>query len=92
MSRVLITAGGSGIGRAMGEAFAEAGYRVWVTDVDAAALGALPGEWRASRVDVADEPAMAALFGKIEAAWGGLDAVCAHAGIAGPTARVSVSL
>lgn len=88
MSRVLITAGGSGIGRAMGDAFAEAGYRVWVTDVDAAALGALPGEWRASRVDVADEAAMAALFGEIEAAWGGLDAVCANAGIAGPTARV----
>ncbi len=38
MKRVLITAGASGIGRAMGDAFAAAGFEVWVTDVDRAAL------------------------------------------------------
>lgn len=88
MSRVLITAGATGIGRAMGEAFAEAGYRVWVTDVDAGALAMVPESWRASCVDVADEAAMAGLFDEIEADWGGLDAVCVNAGIAGPTALV----
>ena len=34
MSRVLITAGASGIGRAMAEAFAASGAQVWVTDID----------------------------------------------------------
>ena len=39
-------------------------------------------------LDVTDEPAMAALFAEIEAEWGGLDTLCANAGIAGPTALV----
>lgn len=85
---VLITAGASGIGRAMGEAFAAAGWRVWVTDVDQAALDAVPGDWQRTQADVSDDRAMAALFGKIEREWGGLDAVCANAGVAGPTAKV----
>jgi NAD(P)-dependent dehydrogenase (short-subunit alcohol dehydrogenase family) len=87
-SRVLITAGAGGIGRAMGEAFTAAGARVWVTDIDADALDACPSEWRKTTLDVADEPAMAALFTEIEAAWGGLDTLCANAGIAGPTALI----
>lgn len=88
MSRVLITAGGSGIGRAMAAGFASAGHQVWVTDVDAASLADLPPGWRATAVDAADEPGMAALFAEIGAAWGGLDVLCANAGVAGPTARV----
>ena len=87
MSRVLITAGASGIGRAMGEAYAVAGFEVWVTDVDANALKSLPSSWHAHLVDAADEPAVAALFDLIKAA-GGLDVLCANAGIAGPTALV----
>lgn len=86
--RVLITAGASGIGRAMGEAFGAAGYRVWVTDVDVVALDALPQDWRASAVDVSDETGMKRLFQKVEADWGGLDVLCANAGVAGPTALV----
>ena len=87
-TRVLITAGAGGIGRAMGEAFATAGAQVWVTDIDADALAACPDDWRKTCLDVVDEPAMAALFGDIEAAWGGLDTLCANAGIAGPTALI----
>ena len=83
MKRVLITAGASGIGRAMGEGFAAAGYDVWVTDVDGAALAACPDGWTAREVDAADEYAMAALM----AAAGPLAALCANAGIAGPPAR-----
>lgn len=83
---VLITAGASGIGRKMGEAFAAAGWRVWVTDVDAAALASCPADWRAEHVDVADEGAMAALFHRVGHDWGYLDALCANAGIAGETA------
>ncbi len=88
MSRVLITAGGSGIGRAMATAFAAAGHQVWVTDVDAASLADVPSDWRATVVDVTDEPGMTTLFAAINETWGGLDALCANAGIAGPTARV----
>lgn len=87
MSRVLITAGASGIGRAMGEGFAAAGFEVWVTDVDAAALGAVPENWRSFAVDVTDEAAMQGVFAEITEA-GGLDVLCANAGIAGPTALI----
>lgn len=85
---VLITAGAAGIGRAMARAFSEAGASVWITDVDAVALAAAPGDWRASEVDAADAAGMAALFAEIESDWGGLDTLCANAGIAGPTAAI----
>ncbi len=87
-SRVLITAGASGIGRAMAEAFDGAGWQVWISDVDAQAVAAAPAHWQRSVVDVTDEAAVAAMFGDIQATWGGLEAVCANAGIAGPTAAV----
>ncbi len=86
--RVVITAGGSGIGRAMAQAFAETGARVWVTDVDAGAIDALPDEIRGTVTDAADEAGMAAFFGGVAAEWGGLDVVCANAGIKGPTALI----
>jgi len=88
MSQVLITAGGNGIGRAMGEAFDVAGFDVWVTDVDAACLAACPVHWCKSHVDASNEKQVAALFFEIADQWGGLDAICANAGIAGPTAAV----
>ena len=84
MSRVLITAGAAGIGRAMAEGFAAAGFEVWVTDVDAGALETVPADWHAHRVDASDEAEVAALFDRIAQA-GGLDVLCANAGIAGPT-------
>jgi len=86
--RVLITAGASGIGRAMGEAFAASGAQVWVTDVDARALADLPDGWCGTQVDASDEAGVAALFGEITSEWDGLDVLCANAGIAGPTALI----
>lgn len=86
--RVLITAGASGIGRAMAEAFVATGARVWVTDVDATALADLPDDWRKTQGDASDEASVAALFDEITKAWGGLDVLCANAGIAGPTALI----
>lgn len=86
--RVLITAGASGIGRVMGQALAATGARIWVSDIDAAALADLPDGWRANLCDVSDDAAMAALFAGIDADWGGLDTVCINAGVAGPTALV----
>ncbi len=86
--RVLITAGASGIGRAMGAAFAEIGAQVRVTDVNSEALEALPVGWRGTRVDAADEVGVRELFSEIKGEWGGLDVLCANAGIAGPTALI----
>lgn len=84
MKRVLITAGGSGIGRAMGEAFDAAGFDVWVTDVDAAALDACPDHWHCHLASATDEAAMAAVTKDM----GRIDVLCANAGIAGPTALI----
>lgn len=88
MNRVLITAGGNGIGRAMGQAFDAAGFEVWVTDVDADCLASCPAHWGKSQVDASNEAQVAELFAEITAQWGELDALCANAGIAGPTAAV----
>ncbi|MGJ5618469.1 SDR family oxidoreductase [Sulfitobacter sp. MF3-043] len=84
MKRCLITAGASGIGRAMAEGFDAAGFEVWVTDVDATALAACPDHWHAERANAADEADMRAVFAQLD----GLDVLCANAGIAGPTALV----
>lgn len=84
--RVLITAGASGIGRVIAQAFATQGAQVWVTDVDEQALAACPATWQRERVDVADPVAMKALFTRIEQNWRGLDILCANAGVAGATA------
>lgn len=84
--RVLITAGASGIGRAMAERFAAGGAEVWITDI--ARPDDLPAGWHLSVCDAADEAAMAAVFDALEAEWGGLDVLCANAGVAGPTAPV----
>ncbi len=86
-NRVLITAGASGIGRAIAEAFDAAGYDIWISDVDAAALDAAPSHWRARLADATDEAQIATLFAELDAA-GGLDVLCANAGIAGPTAGI----
>ncbi|WP_170759622.1 SDR family oxidoreductase [Ruegeria lacuscaerulensis] len=86
--RVLITAGASGVGRAMAEAFDAAGAQVWVADVDSTAMSNCPAHWQRSEVNVADESAVASLFEDVQAEWGGLDTLCANAGIAGPTALV----
>lgn len=88
MKRVLVTAGASGIGLVMARAFATAGYRVHVTDVDAAAVAAAPEGIGATLCDAGNEAAMAALFDALAADWGGLDVLCANAGIKGPTAAI----
>ena len=74
----------------MADGFAAQGAEVWVTDVDGAALAACPDGWRTSEVSAADEAGMAAVFAHVQDQWGGLDVLCANAGIAGPTALVEV--
>ena len=87
-TRVLVTGGGSGIGRAMADAFAASGASVWVIDPDLDAIDSCPEDWGRSPVDVADEQALRQVFAGIEELWGELDVLCANAGISGPTAPV----
>lgn len=84
MKRAVITAGASGIGFAMAQGFAAAGFAVTVTDVNADALEDCPSEWDRHRVDASDEAAVAALFTGLDQ----VDVLCANAGIAGPTAAL----
>jgi NAD(P)-dependent dehydrogenase (short-subunit alcohol dehydrogenase family) len=91
MSKVLITAGGSGLGRAMATAFHDAGHEVWATDISESGLENVP--WQTIRADSSSETDNQNLFNEIQSVWGGIDVVCANAGIAGPTAGVeNVSL
>ena len=89
--RVLVTAGAAGIGRAFAEVFADAGAKVFICDIDRAALDAM----RAARpdigagfADVADARQVDGLFDEASVFLGGLDVLINNAGIAGPTAAV----
>ncbi|WP_412174815.1 SDR family oxidoreductase [Albidovulum marisflavi] len=72
----------------MAKAFRARGDRVWVTDVDASALSVVPQGILASRVDAADDGEMSGFFKEISDVWGGIDVLCANAGIKGPTAAI----
>jgi len=90
-TRVLVTAGGAGIGRTIAAAFAARGARVVLCDVSVEALDEsrqfVKGA-TALHADVADPAAVAALFSTVERELGGLDVLVNNAGIAGPTTRV----
>ncbi len=87
--RVLVTAGASGIGLTTARAFAAEGARVFICDVDRAALAAVAESAPAMGqvvCDVADPAAVERMFAAATSALGGLDALVNNAGIAGPTA------
>ena len=90
--RIIITAAGSGIGRAIATGFAKAGAHVTVCDVDAAALDELTatqsGNISATQVDVADEAALDRWLEHALLTQGGCDVLVNNAGTAGPTAAV----
>jgi len=86
--RVLVTAGGAGIGRVIAQTFADHGARVHVCDIDGEALKVLPKEMTRTVADVAKLPDVDRLFSDVERKLGGLDVLVNNAGIAGPTARV----
>lgn len=89
--RVVITAGGAGIGLAIGETLARLGARVAICDVSETALENAREAYApevALRADVAEEGDVDRLFEAAASAFGGLDALINNAGIAGPTGGI----
>lgn len=91
----LVTGGGSGVGRAVALALAEAGVDVTICGRREAELAKAANESRrifAIAADVTDEAGMAALYEKAEAARGPFDIVVANAGMAGSAPAHKTSL
>jgi len=86
--RVLVTAGASGIGRAVVEAFVREGARVATCDIAVDAVQdmkrQLP-EVFGRHCDVADTEAVRRFVADAAADFGGIDVLVNNAGIAGPT-------
>jgi 2-hydroxycyclohexanecarboxyl-CoA dehydrogenase len=80
---IVVTGGANGIGRALARAAAQAGARVAVCDVDAAALASLsdvPGI-STRRLDVADRAEVFSVLGEVERAFGRIDGLVCSAAI-----------
>src|SRR6202171_956433 len=89
--RVLVTAGGNGIGLAIARRFASEGAKVHTCDVDEAAPPARAKSdpaITATPCDVSARSAVKSLFAEALTKLGGLDVLVNNAGIAGPTSRV----
>jgi NAD(P)-dependent dehydrogenase (short-subunit alcohol dehydrogenase family) len=79
--RVLVTAGGAGIGRAIAQTFRDHGARVHTCDIDA--------KTKPDTVtDVSVVGQVDRLFQEVQKNLGGLDVLVNNAGIAGPTGKV----
>ena len=89
--RVLLTAGASGIGRAIADMLIGHGAKLHICDVADGFLDdfrkAHP-QHGATKADVSKDADVARLFAEAKAALGGLDALVNNAGIAGPTGGV----
>ena len=91
----IVTGGGSGLGRAMAEAIAEAGGHVVAADVNldtarsaADAITEAGGRATGAAVDVTDETSVRTLIDDTVAAHGRLDVVFCNAGISGFYRRI----
>lgn len=88
---VVVTGGGSGIGRSLVHAFVKAGaQQVAVTDISQDRLDGIVAEFESSatkvcgyRVDHSSEEQTKAFAEQVRADFGGVDVVCANAGIGG---------
>ncbi|HEY8155656.1 MAG TPA: SDR family NAD(P)-dependent oxidoreductase [Myxococcota bacterium] len=85
----VVTGGGSGIGRALAQAFARRGARIVLADIEKPALDAVAAELEragsqvlAQRVDVADPRQVARLADSVYEAFGAVHVLCNNAGVA----------
>jgi len=89
--RVLVTAGGDGIGLEIARAFTVAGAKVLICDIQAECLERLAKtapEIHSCIADVSREADVAAMFDLVDRKLGGLDVLVNNAGMAGPTGPV----
>ena len=87
--RIFITGGACGLGRALAERYARAGWRVCIGDLDAercadalAAIRAHSPQSHALACDVTREDALQAAADWLQREWGGVDVVVNNAGVA----------
>ncbi|HJP22697.1 MAG: SDR family oxidoreductase [Alphaproteobacteria bacterium] len=89
--RVIVTAGASGLGKAIAEDFVSHGARVLVCDIDEGALAALAGDNPAiigRLADIADESDVESVLATAGETLGGLDVLVNNGGVSGPTAGI----
>jgi NAD(P)-dependent dehydrogenase (short-subunit alcohol dehydrogenase family) len=89
--RVLVTAGGDGIGLEIARAFAGAGSKILVCDIQPESLARLANDLpdiHSCLADVSREKDVASMFDLVDQKLGGLDVLVNNAGIAGPTGGV----
>jgi NADP-dependent 3-hydroxy acid dehydrogenase YdfG len=88
----VVTGAGSGIGRAVTQAFLEAGYRVALAGRREEALrktlASAPGRALILRTDVTDPGAVEQLFARVREEWGRVDVLFNNAGLFGAPAPV----
>jgi NAD(P)-dependent dehydrogenase (short-subunit alcohol dehydrogenase family) len=90
-TRALVTAGASGIGRAIADRLLRQGARVHICDVSDRFLADFAEAWPeagVSKADVSSESDVERLFADVRNTLGGLEALVNNAGIAGPTGGV----
>ena len=90
-TRVLVTAGASGIGRAIADLFLDQGAQVHICDVSDTFLADFRSthpKAGCTKADVSSDSEVKHLFNEIETSLGGLDIHVNNAGIAGPTGGV----
>jgi NAD(P)-dependent dehydrogenase (short-subunit alcohol dehydrogenase family) len=92
----IVVGAGNGIGRAIAQAFAEAGAQVACVDLDEAAAGATAelvgkagGKALALACDVASEDSVAATVAKVRAAFGGIEVLLNGAATNDPVALIT---
>jgi NAD(P)-dependent dehydrogenase (short-subunit alcohol dehydrogenase family) len=85
--RIVITGGASNIGLAIARAFAAAGDRVFICDIDASALAkaTADGSMGGALCDITDPAQVERFYVNAVAAMGGIDVLVNNTGVPGPT-------